>query len=169
MVRRIQARLPLSVSTGTGGFSWRFVSCRRFLRRNNREEGRGCRGRGFVPLPGRTRRRSSGTRTSYITIDAEGASLGVESILPLSFLLRALAPLRERLSACQSVLPLVSSLCRPSVPAILLLNESQKAWRSKAHTAAHRVVLVMPLTMKQLRANLEQLLAAGATTVHSRS
>jgi eukaryotic-like serine/threonine-protein kinase len=55
-----------------------------------------------------------------------------------------------------------------SVPAILLLNESQKAWESKARTAKHRVVLSMPLTMKQLRTNIEQLLAAETKPVHDR-
>ena len=56
-----------------------------------------------------------------------------------------------------------------SVPAILLLNESQKEWTSKAHAAKHRIVLAMPLTMKQLRTNLEELLAAASKTVHGRS
>jgi len=44
-----------------------------------------------------------------------------------------------------------------SIPAILLLDEEQGHWRRKAETAAHRVVLSMPLTMKQLRAALVQL------------
>jgi eukaryotic-like serine/threonine-protein kinase len=47
-----------------------------------------------------------------------------------------------------------------SVPAILLLNESQMPWKSKAQTADHRIVLSMPLTMKQLRTSVEQLLTA---------
>lgn len=47
-----------------------------------------------------------------------------------------------------------------SVPAILLLNDTQHAWKSKANTANHRVVLSLPLTMKQLRTNVEQLLPA---------
>jgi serine/threonine-protein kinase len=47
-----------------------------------------------------------------------------------------------------------------SVPAILLLNESQEPWKSQAHTADHRIVLSMPLTMKQLRTSVEQLLVA---------
>jgi eukaryotic-like serine/threonine-protein kinase len=45
-----------------------------------------------------------------------------------------------------------------SVPAILLLNESQQPWKPQAHTADHRIVLSMPLTMKQLRTSVEQLL-----------
>ena len=56
-----------------------------------------------------------------------------------------------------------------SVPAMLLLDESQQAWKSKAHTAEHRIVLAMPLTMKQLRTSLEQLLVAEAKTVHGRT
>jgi len=47
------------------------------------------------------------------------------------------------------------------VPAVLLLDESQQKWKSQAHTDRHRVVLSMPITIKQLRAALEQLLAAG--------
>ena len=49
------------------------------------------------------------------------------------------------------------------VPAILLLNETQQAWRSKAHAAKHRIVLTMPITMKQLRTSLEDLLPAKKT------
>jgi eukaryotic-like serine/threonine-protein kinase len=45
-----------------------------------------------------------------------------------------------------------------SVPAILLLNESQMPWKSEAQTTDHRIVLSMPLTMKQLRTSVEQLL-----------
>jgi len=44
---------------------------------------------------------------------------------------------------------------------VLLLDESQQKWKSQAHTDRHRVVLSMPITIKQLRAALEQLLAAG--------
>jgi eukaryotic-like serine/threonine-protein kinase len=56
-----------------------------------------------------------------------------------------------------------------SVPAVLLLSESQKAWQSKAHTAQHRVVLTLPLTMKQLRTHLEELLTIGAKAAHGRA
>ncbi len=38
-----------------------------------------------------------------------------------------------------------------SIPAILLLDEIQQKWKLHAHTARHRIVLVMPVTMKQLR------------------
>jgi len=56
-----------------------------------------------------------------------------------------------------------------SVPAILLLNESQQPWKSKAHTAGHRIVLTMPLTMKQLRTSVEQLLLAETKSARGRS
>jgi eukaryotic-like serine/threonine-protein kinase len=48
-----------------------------------------------------------------------------------------------------------------SVPAILLLNESQLPWKPKARTADHRIVLSMPLTMKQLRTSVEELLTGS--------
>ena len=48
-----------------------------------------------------------------------------------------------------------------SVPAVLLLDEGQQQWKSEARTARHRIVLSMPITMKQLRTALEQLLPAG--------
>jgi eukaryotic-like serine/threonine-protein kinase len=44
-----------------------------------------------------------------------------------------------------------------SVAAILLLDEAQKAWKKQAQTADHRVVLSMPITMKQLRGVLAKL------------
>ncbi len=44
------------------------------------------------------------------------------------------------------------------VPAILLLDADQHDWRRKALTADHRVVLPMPITMKQLRATLAKLI-----------
>jgi serine/threonine-protein kinase len=46
-----------------------------------------------------------------------------------------------------------------SVPTILLLDENQTQWRSQARAAQHRVVLAMPITMRQLRTTLEQLLS----------
>ncbi len=52
------------------------------------------------------------------------------------------------------------------VPAVLLLDERQHAWKEKALTAKHRVVLPLPVTMKQLRSVLASLAsspnAAGA-------
>jgi serine/threonine-protein kinase len=56
-----------------------------------------------------------------------------------------------------------------SVPAILLLNESQLPWKSEAQTTDHRIVLSMPLTMKQLRTSVEQLLVAETRSARGRS
>jgi eukaryotic-like serine/threonine-protein kinase len=56
-----------------------------------------------------------------------------------------------------------------SVPAILLLNEDQQTWEAKAHTAGHRLVLTMPLTMKQLRTSVEQLLLAETKSAHGKT
>ncbi len=56
-----------------------------------------------------------------------------------------------------------------SVPAILLLSEGQLPWKSQARTADHRVVLSMPLTMKQLRTSVEQLLVAETRSARGRS
>lgn len=47
-----------------------------------------------------------------------------------------------------------------SVAAVLLLDDAQQTWKSHAQTASHRVVLSMPLTMRQLRAILAQLAPA---------
>ena len=44
-----------------------------------------------------------------------------------------------------------------SIPAVLLLDEGQHPWKSQAVTADHRVVLPMPITMKQLRSTLARL------------
>lgn len=41
-----------------------------------------------------------------------------------------------------------------SVPALLLLDETQSKWKSQARMAPHRLVLSMPLTMRKLRAAL---------------
>ena len=43
-----------------------------------------------------------------------------------------------------------------SIPAILLLEEDQQAWKSQARTARHRIVLPMPVTLRQLRTLLAQ-------------
>jgi eukaryotic-like serine/threonine-protein kinase len=45
-----------------------------------------------------------------------------------------------------------------SIPAVLLLDEGQRTWEAKVQTAPHRIVLPMPITMKQLRAAVEKLL-----------
>jgi serine/threonine-protein kinase len=44
-----------------------------------------------------------------------------------------------------------------SIPAILLLEDNQQAWKAEARTARHRIVLSMPVTMRQLRTLLAQL------------
>ena len=56
-----------------------------------------------------------------------------------------------------------------SVPAILLLSEGQLPWKAKARTADHRIVLSMPLTMKQLRTSVEQLLVAETRSVRGKT
>jgi serine/threonine-protein kinase len=45
-----------------------------------------------------------------------------------------------------------------AIPALLLLDENQRDWAKKARVADHRKVLVLPLTMKQLRAALAGLI-----------
>ena len=52
-----------------------------------------------------------------------------------------------------------------SVPAMLLLGEAQGRWKSQARTAPNRVVLSMPITMKQLRATLSELTPAAKAEV----
>jgi serine/threonine-protein kinase len=47
-----------------------------------------------------------------------------------------------------------------AVPAVLLLDETQREWKSQAMMAQHRVVLPMPVTMRQLRTLLAQLAPA---------
>jgi eukaryotic-like serine/threonine-protein kinase len=56
-----------------------------------------------------------------------------------------------------------------SVPAILLLNENQQPWKSKARTAGHRIVLSTPLTMKQLRTSVEELLLAETKSARGKT
>ena len=45
-----------------------------------------------------------------------------------------------------------------SVPAVLLLDEPQRSWKQQATLAAHRIVLTMPITMKDLRSKLAGLM-----------
>ena len=45
-----------------------------------------------------------------------------------------------------------------SIPALLLLDEPQKGWKEQATVAEHRIVLTMPITMKELRSQLAALL-----------
>ncbi len=49
-----------------------------------------------------------------------------------------------------------------TLPAILLLDENQRGWKPLAKTGPRRVVLMMPITMRQLRTALEQLLPDSA-------
>jgi serine/threonine-protein kinase len=49
-----------------------------------------------------------------------------------------------------------------AVPAVLLLDEVQQPWKAEAQTADHRLVLTMPITMRQLRTILAQLAPAKA-------
>ncbi len=49
------------------------------------------------------------------------------------------------------------------VPAVLLLDENQRAWQKAAKVTDHRRVLFMPLTMKQLRTALTKLVAPQPT------
>jgi eukaryotic-like serine/threonine-protein kinase len=51
-----------------------------------------------------------------------------------------------------------------SIPALLLLDEPQRNWAGQARTAQHRIVLPMPITMRQLRAILTQLAPAKVNT-----
>ena len=56
-----------------------------------------------------------------------------------------------------------------AVPAILLLDEGQHGWRSKAASAEHRVVLPMPITMKSLREAISQLVEPKSESVEATS
>jgi serine/threonine-protein kinase len=51
-----------------------------------------------------------------------------------------------------------------AIPAVLLLDQPQHAWKDRAKMADRRVVLTMPITMRQLRESLSKLvaLATGA-------
>ena len=52
-------------------------------------------------------------------------------------------------------------------PAVLLLGERQRAWQDEARIAPHRLVLGMPVNMKQLRTLLEQLAPAKTNVARS--
>jgi serine/threonine protein kinase len=54
-----------------------------------------------------------------------------------------------------------------SLPAVLLLSEHQRAWKAEANTSTHRLVLFMPLTMKQLRDVLSKLIPSAQTAKSS--
>jgi serine/threonine-protein kinase len=51
-----------------------------------------------------------------------------------------------------------------SVPAVLLVDENQQHLAEEASKAEHRVVLSMPVTMKQFRATLSQLIPSPSGT-----
>jgi len=44
------------------------------------------------------------------------------------------------------------------LPALLLLEESQRHWKRNAHTARHRVTVPLPITMRELRVAVEKLI-----------
>jgi eukaryotic-like serine/threonine-protein kinase len=88
---------------------------------------------------------------------------------------RAVSRLRQDTSAAdcvifnaqqigQSALEMFNELAEDNktqyVPAMLLLDETQHKWQAQARTARHRLVLPMPITMKQLRAALAELAPA---------
>ena len=50
-----------------------------------------------------------------------------------------------------------------TLPAVLLLDEQQRSWKAQAHTSEHRLVLFLPLTMKQLRETLGKLAPVAQT------
>jgi serine/threonine-protein kinase len=43
------------------------------------------------------------------------------------------------------------------IPAVLILGENQKEWKSRAKRARHRLVLAMPIKLRQLRSVLNEL------------
>jgi len=49
-----------------------------------------------------------------------------------------------------------------ALPAVLLLEPEQQAWRRKAKTSKHRIVLFLPVTLRQLRDKLKELLSVAA-------
>jgi len=49
-----------------------------------------------------------------------------------------------------------------TVPALLLLGEPQRGWRERVAEGPHRSVLVMPMTMRQFRETIRQLVPAAS-------
>ncbi|MCA9164201.1 MAG: hypothetical protein KDA62_14530 [Planctomycetales bacterium] len=47
-----------------------------------------------------------------------------------------------------------------SIPAILLVDQKQRSLIQRAHLASHRVILALPLRVRELRATLVKLLAS---------
>ena len=60
-------------------------------------------------------------------------------------------------SALKSFNKLAEDEMTARLPAILLLDEPQKKWKQHAKTSGHRVLIPMPVTMKQLRGVITQL------------
>jgi CheY-like chemotaxis protein len=54
-----------------------------------------------------------------------------------------------------------------NLPVVLLLDGNQRQWAQRASTAAHRVVLTMPVTMKQLCGTLARLVKQPASDAKS--
>ena len=50
------------------------------------------------------------------------------------------------------------------VPAVLLLDQNQRVWEKDANVSANRKVVFMPITMKQLRAAVSELVAGKTPT-----
>jgi len=50
-----------------------------------------------------------------------------------------------------------------TIPVILLLDAGQEEWKHNAHLAKHRVAVTMPITMKQLRGVVNQMLTSEPT------
>ncbi|NLF07831.1 MAG: protein kinase, partial [Pirellulaceae bacterium] len=53
-----------------------------------------------------------------------------------------------------------------NVPALLMLDESQHKWNELANLDSRRKVILMPVTMRQLRTAVEELLASDKKTVN---
>lgn len=97
-------------------------------------------------------------------------------VLVIADPIRAANRLRQDTAAADCVLISARQMGRPalemfndlgqdkntqSLPAMLLLDEDQGQWKSEATNAArHRLLLTMPITMKQLRTTLAQLAPA---------
>jgi eukaryotic-like serine/threonine-protein kinase len=66
------------------------------------------------------------------------------------------------LSALEAFNRLAGDKRTEAIPTVLLLDEEQQAWRKKAKTNDNRVILRMPITMKQLRETLAKIVAPNA-------
>ena len=66
--------------------------------------------------------------------------------------------------AFEAFLRLATEEASQAIPALLLLGENQRSWVEKVPAADHRRVMFMPLTMKQVRDAVKQLLATRKDT-----